>query len=128
MLYNLRELSRALLCPYTLAAQAGAQMFSAPGSWLAQLPGAARLAAGYELLYQISKEHEKPKFGIHSVDVDGDTVPVVERTVLAKPFCRLQQFKRYGDRAELVAELNHDPVVLVVAPLSGHHATLLRDT
>ena len=44
-------------------AEATARMFSAPGSWLAQLPGAARVAAGYELLYRLGKDYEKPRFG-----------------------------------------------------------------
>ena len=70
-------------------------MFSAPGSWLAQLPGAARIAASYELLYRLGKSYEKPTFGIQAVEVRGAKVAVVEQTVLAKPFCRLQRFKRY---------------------------------
>ena len=53
---------------------------------------------------------------------------MVEQTVLAKPFCRLLRFKRYSDEADVIAELKQDPTVLVVAPLPGHHATLLRDT
>jgi poly(3-hydroxybutyrate) depolymerase len=128
VLYDLHELNRALFGPATHLARAGAQMFSAPGSWLAQLPGAARMAAGYELLYRMGKQYEKPLFGIHNVEVRGVTVPVVEQTVLAKPFCRLQRFKRYSDHPEVVGALKGDPAVLLVAPLSGHHATLLRDT
>jgi poly(3-hydroxybutyrate) depolymerase len=128
VLYNLHELNRALFGPATHLARAGAQMFSAPGSWLSQLPGASGMAAGYELLYRMGKQYEKPLFGIHSVDVRGITVPVVEQTALAKPFCRLQRFKRFSDRPDVVAALRRDPVVLLVAPLSGHHATLLRDT
>jgi len=128
VLYHLHELNRALLSPATLLAQAGAYMFSAPGSWLSQLPGAANVAAGYELIYRIGKYYEKPKFGIHEVTVEGTAVHVVEETVLTKPFCRLQRFKRLSDRVSVVAAIERQPVVLVVAPLSGHHATLLRDT
>ena len=57
----------------------------------------------------------------------GAKVAVVEQPVMTKPFCRLLSFKRYSDRADVVAGLQRDPVVLVVAPLSGHHATLLRE-
>src|SRR6185369_1178259 len=99
-----------------------------PGSWLSQLPGAASVAAGYELLYRLGKSYEKPTFGIQSAEAHGAKVAVVERTVLATPFCQLQLFERYSDQAEVIAKLERDPVVLVVAPLSGHHATLLRDT
>jgi poly(3-hydroxybutyrate) depolymerase len=116
VLYQLHEYNRALMSPAVQLAKAGAALFSAPGSWLSLLPGASRAAAAYELLYRLGKDYEKPPWDIHEVDVgptiDGITVQVVEQTVLTKPF----------------AELSRQPVVLVVAPLSGHHATLLRDT
>ena len=128
MIYKLHELNRTLLGPVTQLAHSYSQMFSTPESWLSQLPGAACIGAGYEFLYQITKYYEKPKFDIHSVDVRGATVPVVEQTALAKPFCRLQRFKRYSDKPDILAGLKRDPVALVVAPLSGHHATLVRDT
>jgi poly(3-hydroxybutyrate) depolymerase len=103
-------------------------MFSSPTSWLAWLPGASHVAAGYELLYRMGKSYEKPEFRIDDVEAHGARVPVVEKVVLEKPFCQLKRFKRYSDDADVVAKLKDDPVVLVVAPLSGHHATLLRDT
>jgi poly(3-hydroxybutyrate) depolymerase len=128
VLYRLLEYNRALLTPAIEMAEAGARMFSDPGSWLSQLPGANSVAAGYELLYRLGKTYEKPQFDIKEVTVDGARVPVVEQTVLEKPFCRLVRFKRYSDQAEVVSKLKQEPVVLVVAPLSGHHSTLLRDT
>lgn len=128
MLYRLHEYNRALFAPAVELAEAGARMFSEPGSWLAQLPGASNVAAGYQLFYRLGKTYEKPEFGIHEVTVKGARVAVIEQTVLSKPFCRLLRFKRYSDQGEVVAELKRSPAVLVVAPLSGHHATLLRDT
>ena len=128
LLYQFHELWRAGMAPLTFWAEAGAKMYSAPGSWLAALPEAPRIAAGYELLYRIGKDYEKPEFGIHSVDVDGIDCPVVEKVELERPFCRLLRFTRYTDDAGSLRELKDDPPVLVVAPLSGHHATLLRDT
>src|SRR5690606_20686101 len=127
MLYQLHEFNRALMAPVTYWAEANAKIFSASGSWLTQLPGATRIAAACELLYRIGKDYEKPRFGIHSVQAHGATVPIVEYTVVNKPFCRLQRFKRYSDEARVIEALKDDPIVLVVAPLSGHHATLLRD-
>ena len=103
-------------------------MFSTPGSWLSQLPGSARIAAGYELMYRMSKEYHKPEFGIQAVALRGTQVPVLEQVALSKPFCRLLRFNRYSDDGELVEALGQSPTVLVVAPLSGHYATLLRDT
>ena len=109
-------------------AEAGARLFSEPGTWLAHLPGANSLAAGCELLYRIGKTYNKPEFGIHAVDAHGSQVAVLEQTVLAKPFCLLKHFRRSSDRDDVNAGLRADPAVLVVAPLSGHNATLLRDT
>ncbi len=128
MLYRFLEYNRALMAPAVQMAEVTARMFSEPGSWLSQLPGANNVAAGYELLYRLGKSYEKPAFGITEVAVDGAKVPIVEQTVLDKPFCRLLRFKRYSDRPEIVAKLKQEPAVLVVAPLSGHHSTLLRDT
>lgn len=128
MLYQLHELNRAVMAPWVHLAQANARIFSDPASWASSLPGAERIAAGNELLHRLGKDYEKPPWGIHDVDVGGHTVPVLEQEVLCKPFCRLLRFKRYTDDAATMSTLKDAPTVLVVAPLSGHHATLLRDT
>ncbi|GAA5080384.1 polyhydroxyalkanoate depolymerase [Lysobacter panacisoli] len=128
MLYQLHELGRAWMAPMTYWAEASAKMFGQQGGWLSSMPGAAQAAAGWELLYRIGKDYEKPEFGIHSIDIDGAVYPVIEREMLRKPFCRLLRFKRYTDDAGNLRDLKDDPPVLVVAPLSGHHSTLLRDT
>ncbi|HZP67349.1 MAG TPA: polyhydroxyalkanoate depolymerase, partial [Rudaea sp.] len=128
MLYQLHEFNRAILNPFVSWSQANAKMFSSPDSWLSKLPEAHRFAAGYELLYRLGKDYEKPEFAIGSVEAHGARVPVVEKCVLAKPFCNLIRFKRYADEQATLKALKADPVVLVVAPLSGHHSTLLRDT
>ncbi|TZF91063.1 polyhydroxyalkanoate depolymerase [Cognatilysobacter lacus] len=128
MLYQMHELGRAWLAPMTYYADAMSKAFGAPGSWLHTVPGASELSAGYELFYRLGKDYEKPRFEIHEVEIDGRAFPVVERETLRKPFCRLLHFKRFADDVEGVQALADDPTVLVVAPLSGHHATLLRDT
>ena len=127
-LYQLHEYGRAWMAPMTYWAEAGAKMYAADGSWLSNVAGANRVAAGYELLYRIGKDYEKPAFGITSIEFDGNQYPVVEREMLKKPFCRLLRFKRFADEADHIADFRDDPTVLVVAPLSGHHSTLLRDT
>jgi len=128
MLYQMHELGRAWMAPMTYWAEACAKMFGQQGGWMSSLPGAAQTAAGCELLYRIGKDYEKPEFGIHSIDIDGTVYPVIEREMARKPFCRLLRFKRYADDAGNLSDLKGQPPVLVVAPLSGHHATLLRDT
>ncbi len=128
MLYQLHEFNRTLFNPLIAWSQASARMFSSPDSWLSKLPEAHRAAANCELLYRLGKDYEKPEFRIGSVQAHGSEVPIVEKVDLARPFCNLLRFKRYADDAATLKKLKADPAVLVVAPLSGHHATLLRDT
>lgn len=128
LLYQFHELARSWMAPLTYWADANARAFSAPGSWLSSTPGAERIAAANELLYRVGKDYEKPAFDIHSIEWEGEVYPVVEKTVLATPFCNLVRFKRYTDDAGTISEMRGQPSVLIVAPLSGHHATLLRDT
>ncbi|NDA84607.1 MAG: polyhydroxyalkanoate depolymerase, partial [Burkholderiaceae bacterium] len=84
--------------------------------------------ASYELLHRLGKDYKKPEFGIRSVNAHGKEVVVQELTTIAKPFCNLVRFKRFSDDVEVISKMKQDPVVLIVAPLSGHHSTLLRDT
>ena len=128
MLYHLHEWQRAVLSPLVYWSDATARMLTAPGSALAHMPGAQRLAAGWELMFRVGKDYEKPEFGIHAIEAHGHRVPVVEQVALERPFCKLLRFKRFSDDARAITALKDDPVVLVVAPLSGHHSTLLRDT
>lgn len=130
MLYHLHELQRRLWNPLSVWAQATSQMFSNPYSPFAYTPISRRLAAGYDLMHRLGKQYEKPAFGLHSTEIDGVAIPVVETTLMAKPFCRLLHFERgFNDGAgDMSRKKNADPTVLIVAPLSGHHATLLRDT
>ncbi len=126
MLYQLHEWQRRLLNPMSTWAQATSQLFSNPYSPLSYTLYSRRLAASYDLLYRLGKHYEKPVFGIKAVTVDGTEVAVNDVVAIEKPFCRLLHFER--DLSALPAGRPADPRVLVVAPLSGHHATLLRDT
>ena len=128
MLYDVYEHLRRVTTPWTLGAKFVSDVLTHPNSAWSQLPGAAQWAAGYELMYRIGKEYEKPRFGIDHVVRDGVRYPVVEQEVLATPFCRLVRFKRFSDQTKGVEGMKKEPAVLVVAPLSGHHASLLRDT
>ncbi|TCP09658.1 polyhydroxyalkanoate depolymerase [Caldimonas thermodepolymerans] len=128
MLYQIYETQRALLTPFSEFASASAKLYSHPLSPFTHAFGAERIAAGFDLLHRLAKEYEKPPFGITSVQVNGVDVAVQERVALEKPFCRLLRFKRFTDDPKLLPKMKDQPTVLVVAPLSGHHATLLRDT
>ena len=128
MLYYLQEVNRALLNPLVAWSGAAAQAFSTPDNWFSRMPGVDRVAAGYELFYRLGKDYEKPAFGIAGVSAHGREAAVIEERTLSLPFCQLVHFKRCSDDPDALKQLRNDPVVLVVAPLSGHHATLLRDT
>ena len=128
MLYYLHEINRTLLNPLVNWSGAAAQALSAPDNWFARVPGVDRVGAGYELFFRLGKDYEKPAFGITSVLAHEREAAVVEERTLQTPFCNLVHFKRCSDDPATLARLRSDPVVLVVAPLSGHHATLLRDT
>ena len=126
MLYQIHEMNRTFLNPLIQWAEASSRMFTDPISPLAHTPFAQRIAAGYELIYRLGKEYEKPPFEIRSVLVAGEEVAIVEEVTVQKSFCRLIHFKKDLPAKEIAA-LNQ-PTVLLVAPLSGHHSTLLRDT
>ena len=92
MLYQLHEMQRSFLTPLMQWADASSKLFSNPVSPFAHTPFAQRIAAGYELMYRLGKDYEKPAFGIHSVKIKGEDVGIMERTVLEKPFCKLLHF------------------------------------
>lgn len=131
MLYQLYEAQRALMAPFSEFASASSKLYNHPLSPFTHTPMAQRISAGFDLMHRLAKDYEKPAFGIESVRVGGPggiEVAVQEQVTIDKPFCRLVRFKRFTDEPGALAAMKRQPVVLVVAPLSGHHATLLRDT
>ncbi|MEO6408520.1 MAG: polyhydroxyalkanoate depolymerase [Burkholderiaceae bacterium] len=128
MLYQVYETQRALLSPFAEFASASSRLYSHPLSPFARTPMAQRVSASLDLMHRLAKDYEKPAFALNSVNVDGIDVAVQEQVALAKPFCRLLRFKRFTDDMPMLTRMKDQPVVLVVAPLSGHHSTLLRDT
>jgi poly(3-hydroxybutyrate) depolymerase len=128
MLYQVYEMQRTMMEPFVDFAQAAAKLLSNPLTLASQNPLAQRVAAGYSLIYRLGKDYEKPSFDLTTVDVDGNSVAIHERVELDKPFCELRRFKRFTDDPATLTKLKGQPAVLIVAPLSGHYATLLRDT
>ena len=120
MLYQLHEAQRALTAPLRWAAEANQMLFSHPLNALSYTPPGRAIAAASELVYSQLKPHRKPAFGLSETVIDGRTVPVREEVVVSTPFCHLRHFAR------AVAPVQ--PRLLLVAPLSGHFATLLRGT
>ena len=128
MLYQLYETQRALLAPFSEFASASSKLYNHPLSPFTHTPMAHRISAGLDLMHRLAKEYEKPEFDIRSATVEGVEVAVQEQVAVNKPFCRLLRFKRFTDNAPVLEAMKSQPTVLVVAPLSGHHSTLLRDT
>lgn len=128
MLYKLYETQRSLMEPFTDLAQTASKVYGNPQTLLGKMPMSQRISAGYDLIYRLGKGYEKPEFGIRTVEVEGTEVVIHERVELTKPFCELRRFKRLTDDANTLNKLKDHPAVLIVAPLSGHYATLLRDT
>jgi poly(3-hydroxybutyrate) depolymerase len=120
MLYHFHDWSRATLMPFRLAAEATKATFQNPYFPAAHTQFGRSIAAGAELFERTTRHFVKPEFGLTTTRIFGETIRVDEETVMTKPFCRLLHFKRHIK--------NSDPRVLIVAPMSGHHATLLRGT
>jgi poly(3-hydroxybutyrate) depolymerase len=128
MLYQWYETQRAFMAPFSEFASASAKLYNHPLSPFVHTPMAQRISAGLDLMHRLAKDYEKPPFGISSATVGGIEVAVQQQTALTKPFCRLLRFKRFTDNPAALDQMKSQPTVLVVAPLSGHHSTLLRDT
>lgn len=120
MLYNAYEVQRSLLAGASAFADMGAQWMQNPINPLAYNSAAPMLASGLDVFAHASAPRGKPAFGFTETMVDGRAVPVSEEIVLRKPFGQLKRFVREG--------VSGGPKLLIVAPMSGHYATLLRGT
>ncbi len=124
MIYTLHEMQQSFAGPLHLWADANRQWFSNPFSLFSYTPASERIAAGSEFLARLVRHYDKPAFGLDHTVVDGREVAVTERVAADHPFCRLLHFERDLPKRPV----RRDPKLLLIAPLSGHHATLLRDT
>ncbi len=120
MLYSLHELHRSLTAPFVAWAEVSRHILSHPHSPLAYTPVSRHAAAGHELFARLLRTYEKPAWRIDYAHIGGKQVVVKIESVLRRPFCELVHFKKDMK--------NPGPRLLVFAPLSGHYATLLRDT
>ncbi|MGB0498411.1 MAG: polyhydroxyalkanoate depolymerase [Rubricella sp.] len=124
MLYHAYEATHAAITPMRKAALMGQELMTSPLNPFAQFYPVKATAAAMEMFINATRRYGKPEFGIEETEVAGETVAVSEERVLALPFCELIHFRREG----ALAEARNDPKVLIVAPMSGHYATLLRGT
>lgn len=124
MLYHWYELGHAAMVPARAAAGQARSLLDNPFNPFLYTPMGRHASAALELFERTTRRYAKPEFGLKTTKVDGANVAVTEETVWQAPFCDLIHFKR--DLTEQRAA--QDPRVLIVAPMSGHFATLLRGT
>ena len=120
MLYDAYEVQRSFLAGASKLAGMGAGWLSNPANPWSYASASPLIAASLEVFSHASAPRGKPEFGLKSTMVDGEEVAVREEVVLRKPFGQLKRFVRAG--------VESGPRLLIVAPMSGHYATLLRGT
>ncbi len=121
MLYSAYEMHRQVMNAASTWASMGAQILSNPSLPFGYFGLGPAMASALKVFAHVYEERGKPAFGIDAVEVDDELWPVHESVVLEKPFGALRHFRREGLPADA-------PRLLIVAPMSGHYATLLRGT
>ena len=120
MLYNLHELRHALMTPLRMQSALLQSVFENPFNPWTYTPIGRMINANATMTVRATRKFDRPEFGLNTTIIDGKKVFVEERVIVEKPFCSLLNFKRKTKR--------NDPKILLVAPMSGHYATLLRGT
>ena len=120
MMYQAYQAQSDLMWPLRTLAKMSAPMLRDPGFGLSAQTSVRQMAAACRVLELAEVTHKRPPWRIDSVLVEGASVPVAEEVVCTTPFATLLRFRKAGAPPQ--------PKVLVVAPMSGHFATLLRDT
>ncbi|GEO83015.1 polyhydroxyalkanoate depolymerase [Pararhodospirillum oryzae] len=121
MLYDLHEMQHAALTPWRFMAHSVHGLYTNPWIPMSYTRVGRQIAAGAALFERMTRRYGKPRFGLDHTEVHGRRTWVEENTVYDLPFCDLVHFKRGIEDAG-------QPRLLVVAPMSGHYATLLRGT
>ena len=120
MLYDAYEMQRSMLAGASAMATFGAGLLQNPANPWAYLGGGSVVASALEVFAHAAAPRGKPAFGLTHTVIDGREVTVHEEIVLQKSFGQLKRFRREG--------VEGGPRLLIVAPMSGHFATLLRGT
>jgi len=126
MLYQLYEMNYAVIAPLRAAVNMNRFLLNPAHNPFAELYPFKVASAALEVFDRITRNYEKPSFGIDRIELAGRSVAVNETIAHSLPFCDLLHFDREID--PIASRARRDPCVLVVAPLSGHYATLLRGT
>lgn len=121
-LYSAVELQRASLLPARLIFKTGQYLNINPMNPFAYTGYGRSLAASFELFERVTRSYEKPEFGIKEAVVSDKTYAITEEIVVDKTFCKLVHFRK-DSKTDL-----KQPKIMIVAPMSGHYATLCRGT
>ena len=128
MLYQAYEIQRSWMNSASSLASISVQMLSNPANPLGYTPFGPTAASALEVFAHATAVYGKPAFGIEKIELDGHLYPVIESTVINRPFGDLKRFRLDGVDLIDGTPTNARPKLLLVAPMSGHYATLLRGT
>lgn len=130
MLYSLVELNRVAMAPMRLAARAGRAALASPLNPLGQTSYGKSLTAMADVFESATRYYGKPEWRIDKVRINSVDIPVTPEPVWRSPWCQLVHFRKDADAFASTQRKNAAPPprLLIVAPLSGHYATLLRGT
>ena len=126
--YFMHEMTHAALNPWRAVADMTKLYYKNPFNPISSTPMGKSLAAGCELFERATRQYGKPEFGIRETVIDGQTLPVFEEEVWSDTFCKLLHFKRMVPAGTSLDMADKTSKVVLVAPMSGHYATLLRGT
>ena len=122
MFYQLYELNHAMVAPFRAAADVMRLAYTNPLNPFSQTPLGRTFAASFEMFERTTRRYGKPEFGLKETVIGDSKIAVREKIVWSRAFCSLLHFERDTPSG------HSDPRILIVAPMSGHYATLLRGT
>lgn len=125
MLYHLHEMAHAAIAPMRVLIQSHRMYLESPWNFARETLPSKLTLASYEVFERATRHYGKPEFGIPEIKVRGHTARIKEKHVVRKHFCQLKHFEKHW---ETKPDRLYQPKVLLVAPMSGHYATLLRGT
>ena len=121
LLYTFIEIYKANSAPFRAAIKSAQEWINSPYHPTSYLSISRTSNAFYELIDRLTRDYPKPAFNIRRAMVDDKAYYIEEEVIIEKDFCRLVHFRK-------LPQVNHLPKLLIVAPMSGHYATLLRGT
>jgi poly(3-hydroxybutyrate) depolymerase len=128
MLYTFHELAYQSALPFRIGAQMARRFWTSPFNPAADTAVGRTAYASAELFESVTRRYGKPDWKLETFDIGGKTVRTTEQVIWQSPWARVIQFDRDMADMRRAGKFSLDPAVLIVAPLSGHYATLLRGT